>query len=77
VLSLSYADREIIALVTHPKERRQGTGSSVNFKDLRRIFIERVLEKRRPEDSSGTPQTFRVTAENDKPHTKVISRRVR
>jgi hypothetical protein len=53
VLSFIYADREIIALGAHPKERRQDTGPSVNFKDG--DVYQRVLEKRRPENSSGTP----------------------
>jgi len=53
VLSFIYADREIIALGAHPKERRQDTGPSVNFKDG--DVYQRVLEKRRPEDASGTP----------------------
>lgn len=33
VLFLADADREIIALGSRSKERRQDTGSSVNFKD--------------------------------------------
>ena len=33
MLAIVYADHEIIALGAHPKERRQDTRPSVNFKD--------------------------------------------
>jgi len=38
------------ANATQAKERGQDPGPPVNFKDTRRIFIERILGKRRPKD---------------------------
>lgn len=49
-------DCEIRASGTRPKERRQSPGLSGKFQGTRRIFIERLLGKRRPEDPSRTPR---------------------
>jgi hypothetical protein len=54
--TLPSVDCEIRASGTRPKERRQSPGLSGKFQGTRRIFIERPLGKRRPEDPSRTPR---------------------